>query len=58
MSYLVDKPPTEDALLRTGIRPWESKEHQINYTASRAAYKPYSTVRPKISPWKPEAKPR
>ena len=40
---MVDKPPTEDPILQTGVRPWEPKEHIPNLTASRAAYKPYST---------------
>ncbi|KAL8956201.1 MAG: hypothetical protein Q9193_006208, partial [Seirophora villosa] len=43
MSYLVDKPPTEDAVLRTGQRSWELPEHRENLTASRAAFKTYST---------------
>lgn len=43
MSYLVDKPPTEDALLRTQQRAWELPEHRPNPTQTRAAYKPYST---------------
>ena len=43
MSYIVDKPPTEDALLRTGQRKWEIPEHRPNLTASRAAFKTYST---------------
>ena len=43
MSYLVDKPPTEDALLKTGQRSWEIPEHRPNLTASRAAFKTYST---------------
>ncbi|KAL8907386.1 MAG: hypothetical protein Q9207_001436 [Kuettlingeria erythrocarpa] len=43
MSYLVDKPPTEDPILRTGQRSWELPEHRENLTASRAAYKTYST---------------
>lgn len=43
MSYLVDKPPTEDALLRLGQRSWELSEHRPTLTATRAAYKPYST---------------
>lgn len=43
MSYLVDKPPTEDALLRTQQRAWELPEHRANPTQTRAAYKPYST---------------
>ena len=43
MSYLVDKPPTEDAILRTQQRVWELPDHRPNLTASRAAYKTYST---------------
>lgn len=43
MSYLVDKPPTEDQLLQTGQRPWELPTHTPNLTATRGAYKPYST---------------
>ena len=43
MSYLVDKPPTEDPILKTGQRSWELPEHRPNLTASRAAFKTYST---------------
>ena len=43
MSYLVDKPPTEDPVLKTGQRSWEIPEHRPNLTASRAAFKTYST---------------
>lgn len=43
MSYMLDKPPTEDKLLQVGVRTWEKTEHLPNLTASRAAYKPYST---------------
>ncbi|KAL8817034.1 MAG: hypothetical protein Q9191_008223 [Dirinaria sp. TL-2023a] len=43
MSYLVDKPPTEDAILRTQQRAWELPDHRPNLTASRAAFKTYST---------------
>ncbi|PQE22292.1 hypothetical protein CJF32_00004649 [Rutstroemia sp. NJR-2017a WRK4] len=43
ISYMVDKPPTEDPILRTGVRPWELPHHRPNLTASRAAYKTYST---------------
>ncbi|CAG8962271.1 hypothetical protein HYFRA_00005326 [Hymenoscyphus fraxineus] len=55
MSYSVDKPPTQDPLLQTGVRPWELKEHRPNLTMSRAAYKPYNTVKPKLSAWNPVA---
>ena len=44
MSYMVDKPPTEDPLLMAGVRPWELPEHRPTLTATRAAYKPYSTL--------------
>lgn len=43
MSYMVDKPPTEDKLLQIGVRPWEDSGHKPNLTATRAAYRPYST---------------
>ena len=43
MSYLVDKPPTEDPILKTGQRSWEIKEHRPNMSMSRAAFKTYST---------------
>ncbi|KAL8710977.1 MAG: hypothetical protein Q9220_004576 [cf. Caloplaca sp. 1 TL-2023] len=58
MSYLVDKPPSEDAVLRPGQRAWESSVHQPNLTASRAAFKTYSTVKPKTAAWEPVATPR
>ena len=43
MSYAIDKPPSEDPLVRTGQRAWELTEHRPNATLSRAAYRPYST---------------
>jgi NADH:ubiquinone oxidoreductase subunit len=43
ISYLVDKPPTEDPLLEIGRRPWDDKTARVNYTMSRGAYRPYST---------------
>lgn len=43
ISYMVDKPPTEDPILQTGVRKWELPEHRPNFTASRAAFKTYST---------------
>lgn len=43
MSYLVDKAPNADPILKTGVRPWELKEHRPNPTMTRAAFKTYST---------------
>jgi len=43
MSYMVDAPPVRDKILQTGIREWEPKEHRMNATMTRAAYRPYST---------------
>jgi hypothetical protein len=40
---MVDKPPTEDPILQTQVQPWELPEHRPNLTASRAAFKTYST---------------
>lgn len=58
ISYMVDKPPTQDPLLQTGVRSWELPEHRPNFTASRGAFKTYSTAKPKIKAWVPEAAPR
>jgi len=53
ISYMVDKPPTEDPILKTGVRAWELPEHRPNFTQTRAAYRPYSTVKPKFNAWTP-----
>jgi hypothetical protein len=44
MSYMIDKPPTEDPVLLAGVRPWELPEHRPSLSASRAAFKTYSTL--------------
>ncbi|OJD15506.1 hypothetical protein AJ78_04237 [Emergomyces pasteurianus Ep9510] len=43
LAYMVDKPPTQDAILQTGVRTWELTEHRPTMTLTRGAYKPYST---------------
>lgn len=43
ISYMVDKPPTEDPLLQTKVRPWELPDHRPTFTMSRGAFKTYST---------------
>ena len=43
MSYMVDKPPSEDPIMQFGTRPWENPETVKNVTLSRGAYKTYST---------------
>jgi len=43
MSYMVDKPPTEDKLLQRRVRSWEPETHRPILTQTRGAYKPYST---------------
>lgn len=43
ISYMVDKPPTQDKLLQTNVRSWELPEHRPNMTATRGAFKTYST---------------
>ncbi|KAK5742631.1 hypothetical protein LTR17_003162 [Elasticomyces elasticus] len=58
MSYMVDKPPSEDKLLQRGVRVWEGGMHRPLLTMTRSAYKPYSTVKNKVNPWKPVAAPR
>ncbi|GAB7343651.1 hypothetical protein MBLNU457_1643t1 [Dothideomycetes sp. NU457] len=58
MSYMVDKAPTEDPILRRQVRVWEPKEHRPVLTWSRSGYKPYSTVKNKFAAWQPVAAPR
>ncbi|KAI1173468.1 NADH:ubiquinone oxidoreductase 13.4kD subunit [Nemania sp. FL0916] len=57
ISYLVDKPPTEDPLLQYKKRAWEDAEPKSipNHTLFRGAYKPYNTVKSKITMWEPTA---
>ncbi|KAH7321717.1 putative NADH-ubiquinone oxidoreductase subunit B17.2 [Rhexocercosporidium sp. MPI-PUGE-AT-0058] len=55
ISYMVDKPPTEDPILQTNVRSWELPDHRPNFTLSRGQYKPYSTVKPKLNAWTPVA---
>jgi NADH:ubiquinone oxidoreductase subunit len=43
ISYMVDKPPPEDNLLKLGVRSWELVTPRPNMTLSRGAYRPYST---------------
>ncbi|KAF2727713.1 P-loop containing nucleoside triphosphate hydrolase protein [Polyplosphaeria fusca] len=42
MSYMVDKPPTEDPITQR-VREWEPKEHRPTLTWSRSGFRPYST---------------
>ncbi|CDM29480.1 hypothetical protein DTO013E5_5186 [Penicillium roqueforti] len=58
ISYLVDAPPHADKIMQSGLRPWELAEPRPNPTQSRAAFKTYSTTRPKIAAWTPVAAPR
>ncbi|CZS93802.1 probable NADH-ubiquinone oxidoreductase subunit B17.2 [Rhynchosporium agropyri] len=53
MSYMVDKPPTEDPILQTKVRSWELPDHRPNFTMTRGAFKTYSTVKPKLNAWTP-----
>ncbi|KAI6379754.1 hypothetical protein MCOR25_001885 [Pyricularia grisea] len=54
LSYMVDTPAHQDALTKIN-RPWAPKEHVPNRTATRGAYKPYSTTVPKFKAWEPRA---
>ncbi|KAI7777253.1 hypothetical protein LA080_003842 [Diaporthe eres] len=54
ISYAVDKPPTEDPIAKVA-RSWAKPYHIPNYTATRGAYKPYNTTKPKIDAWQPKA---
>jgi NADH:ubiquinone oxidoreductase subunit len=43
MSYMVDKPPSEDKIMQRNQRVWEPERHVPNSTASKSAFKTYST---------------
>ncbi|KAF1985949.1 putative NADH-ubiquinone oxidoreductase subunit B17.2 [Aulographum hederae CBS 113979] len=58
MSYVIDKPPTQDPVSQTQVREWEPKKHVPVMTMSRSAYRPYSTTKNKYASWMPVAKPR
>ncbi|OJD38941.1 nadh-ubiquinone oxidoreductase subunit [Diplodia corticola] len=58
MSYMVDKPPTEDKIMQRQLRAWEPKEHRPTLTWSRSGFKTYSTTKAKYSAWTPVAAPR
>ncbi|KAI6250725.1 NADH dehydrogenase [ubiquinone] 1 alpha subcomplex subunit N7BM [Erysiphe necator] len=58
ISYMVDKPPTQDKLLHTKTKQWELPDHRPHPTSTRGAFKTYSTVLPKITSWEAIAVPR
>ncbi|KAK2070444.1 hypothetical protein P8C59_004934 [Phyllachora maydis] len=52
MSYGTDTPPNKDHLYTAiATRAWAKPGHTPNYTATRGAYKPYSTTQPKVQAW-------
>ncbi|KAM0328563.1 hypothetical protein ACHAQA_004971 [Verticillium albo-atrum] len=55
MSYMVDKPPAEDALIRAGLRKFEKPSPTPNRTATRGAFATYNTTKPKVRSWEPKA---
>ena len=58
ISYLVDKPPNQDALIQAGTRAFEPAKPVPNFTMTRGAFKTYSTTKSKIAAWEPVAAPR
>ncbi|KAF4120625.1 NADH ubiquinone oxidoreductase subunit NDUFA12 [Geosmithia morbida] len=55
ISYMVDKPPGQDALMTPGTRHFEPSFPKPNYTQTRGAFKTYSTTKPKFTTWEPVA---
>ncbi|KAH7033633.1 NADH ubiquinone oxidoreductase subunit NDUFA12-domain-containing protein [Microdochium trichocladiopsis] len=57
MSYNLDKAPSQDPTVGYQRREWEDTDAKTipNYTQTRGAYKPYSTVKSKIATWEPVA---
>ena len=43
MSYMVDRPPSEDKIMQRHERVWEPEKHLPTMTASKSAFRTYST---------------
>lgn len=43
MSYMVDKPPSEDKVLQRNQRYWEPAVHRPVLSMTRSAFKTYNT---------------
>ncbi|KAL2754884.1 hypothetical protein ACRALDRAFT_1064656 [Sodiomyces alcalophilus JCM 7366] len=55
ISYAVDKPPSEDPLLRTGDNKWDLQKAVPNFTATSGNYITYNTTKQKVRSWEPQA---
>ncbi|KAI5859437.1 NADH ubiquinone oxidoreductase subunit NDUFA12-domain-containing protein [Durotheca rogersii] len=57
ISYAVDKPPNQDPILAYRRRAWEDTDAKPipNLTLTRGAYKPYNTVKAKVTTWESTA---
>ncbi|KAK4048324.1 hypothetical protein OIV83_004846 [Microbotryomycetes sp. JL201] len=53
LSHIRHLPPNVDPIMQQSKQPWQIP-HYENLTGTRGAYKPYSTVKPKISDWEPK----
>ncbi|KAK6349627.1 hypothetical protein TWF696_005910 [Orbilia brochopaga] len=53
ISYATDNLPTDPVYHNAGYEKW-GQNLGYNPTQTRGAYKPYSTVKPKIVPWAPK----
>ncbi|KAF5333228.1 hypothetical protein D9611_002282 [Ephemerocybe angulata] len=49
--------PNQDPVIQASTPPWQAPWVE-NLTGTRAAYKPYNTVKPKIFAWEPKVAPR
>ncbi|KAF2484581.1 NADH ubiquinone oxidoreductase subunit NDUFA12-domain-containing protein [Neohortaea acidophila] len=58
MSYMVDKPPSQDRIMQRQERIWEPTAHVPNMTASKSSFRTYNTTKNKYQAWLPEAAPR
>ncbi|KAH8664381.1 NADH:ubiquinone oxidoreductase 13.4kD subunit [Xylariales sp. PMI_506] len=60
ISYAIDTPPSKDASMGYQRRAWEETDMKPipNWTQTRGAYKPYNTVKAKVTQWEPVAAPR
>ncbi|KAL7409524.1 NDUFA12-domain-containing protein [Mrakia frigida] len=57
LNHIRELPPPEDPILKACTPTWK-QAHRETLTGTRGAYKPYSTVGPKIIDWTPKVSAR
>ncbi|GLB33419.1 putative accessory subunit of the mitochondrial membrane respiratory chain NADH dehydrogenase (Complex I) [Lyophyllum shimeji] len=57
LQHIREEPPHKDPVMMNSSPPWKAPWIE-NLTGTRGAYRPYNTVKTKISAWEPKSAPR